>query len=206
VRESRPEEDEAVSGLPWIRALFRLTPPLHDLIHGFKYRHERRHLAFLAGWLRWRRAWIDDLAVSYDVLMPVPLHPARRRERGYNQAEALARLIAGQGRAGSQRPVVSGLKRVRHTGTQTRLTGEARAQNLEGAFRADFRRSKDIMAKRILLVDDVCTTGSTLAHCREELLRAGALQVDAITLAWVEKRMTREKAAASMEMAAGLFS
>jgi hypothetical protein len=58
LRDARPEEDEAVSGMPWIRAAFRLTPPLHALIHGFKYRHQRRHIRFLAAWLRWRRAWI----------------------------------------------------------------------------------------------------------------------------------------------------
>ncbi len=206
LRDSRPEDDEVVSGMPWIRALFRLTPPLHDLIHGFKYRHQRRHIGFLTTWMRWRRAWVDDLAHTYDALLPVPLHPARRRDRGYNQAEALARELARytsrelpQGRV----PViVKGLKRVRHTGTQTRLKGEARAGNLDGAFRAVPRH---ITGKRILLIDDVCTTGSTLAHCRDELLRAGAARVDALTLAWVEKKV-EPKPGEGFETAAGFFS
>jgi ComF family protein len=199
LRDARPEEDEAVSGLPWIRALFRLTPPLHDLIHGFKYRHERRHIAFLTAWMRWRQAWTLDLARTYDALVPVPLHPARRRDRGYNQAEALALHLSPQGRV----PVLTkGLRRVRYTGTQTRLKSGARAENLDGAFCASARQVAD---KRILLIDDVCTTGSTLAHCRDELLRAGAARVDALTLAWVEKRLSPQSAV-NLETAAGFFS
>ena len=199
LRDARPEEDEAVSGLPWIRALFRLTPPLHDLIHGFKYRHQRRHIGFLTAWMRWRRAWAEDLAHTYDALVPVPLHPARRRDRGYNQAEALAVQLGRTGR----RPVITkGLRRVRFTGTQTRLKSGARAENLDGAFRADARH---VGGKSILLIDDVCTTGSTLAHCRDELLRAGAARVDALTLAWVEKQMSPQTAV-DFETAAGFFS
>ena len=204
LRDSRPEEDEVVSGLPWIRAVFRLTPPLHALIHGFKYRHQRRHIAFLTRWLRWRRAWLADLGRTYDALIPVPLHPARRRDRGYNQAERLARAIARQG-PDPRRVIANGLRRVRHTGTQTRLGSGARAENLDGAFRVDSRRAGLIAGKRILLIDDVCTTGSTLVHCRDELVRAGAARVDALTLAWVEKRM-EPNSAEGFEAAAGFFS
>jgi ComF family protein len=206
LRDARPEEDEAVSGLPWVRALFRLTPPLHDLIHGFKYRHQRRHIAFLAEWLRWRRAWLEDLGRAYDALIPVPLHPARRRDRGYNQAERLARELARQEarcRGVPGRPVrARGLERLRFTGTQTRLASGARAENLEGAFRAE---ALLVSGQRILLIDDVCTTGSTLTHCREALLAAGAARVDALALAWVEKRMERGRGA-ELEAAAGFFS
>lgn len=208
LRDSRPEEDEAVSGLPWARSLFRMTPPLHDLIHGFKYRHQRRHIAFLAEWLRWRRAWLEDLGRSYDALIPVPLHAARRRDRGYNQAERLAREIArqeargaGLGRRGGRPVRTNGLARIRFTGTQTRLKSGARAGNLEGAFRAETLR---VAGQRILLIDDVCTTGSTLSHCRDALLAAGAARVDALTLAWVEKRM--DPRAGDLEAVAGFFS
>ncbi|MCD6024880.1 MAG: utilization protein GntX [Fibrobacteria bacterium] len=208
LRDSRPEEDEAVSGLPWVRSLFRMTPPLHDLIHGFKYRHQRRHIAFLAEWLRWRRAWLEDLGRSYDALIPVPLHAARRRDRGYNQAERLAGELArqeargaGLGRRGGRPVRTRGLKRLRFTGTQTRLKSGARAGNLEGAFRAD---PGLVAGQRILLIDDVCTTGSTLSHCREALLAAGAARVDALTLAWVEKRMNPRPG--DLEAVAGFFS
>jgi ComF family protein len=197
LRDSRPEEDEAVTGLPWIRALFRLTPPLHALIHGFKYRHQPRHIGFLCAWLRWRRAWIADLAATYDALVPVPLHASRARERGFNQAERLARRVRALGGL----PVLAvALRRTRPTGTQTRLRRDARAENLDGVFRADPAR---VAGKRLLLVDDVCTTGSTLRHCREALLAAGAARVDALVLAEVEKKM--EKGPPDLEIAAGFF-
>lgn len=199
MRDARPEEDEVVTGMPWIRALFRLTPPLHALIHGFKYRQQPRHLRFLAAWLRWRTLWTADLAQTYDAIVPVPLHPARRRDRGYNQAELWARCL---GRAAS-RPVFPGvLRRVRYTETQTRLGGRGRAHNLEGAFRADAGRVEGL---RLLLVDDVCTTGNTLAHCRETLLEAGAARVDALVIAWVERR-DNEPPLPGFELAAGFFA
>ena len=172
--------DEEVLPLPWVHALFRMKAPLLSLIHGFKYSHYRWHIRFLSAYLRYRIAFIDALG-SPGVLVPVPLHPARRRERGYNQAELIA-LEAGK-RFGL--PVdAKALKRIRFTSTQTRLDAEKRAGNLAGAFRCDPERVK---GRRILLVDDVCTTGSTLAHCRDELLKAGAESVDAFVLAWVER-------------------
>lgn len=178
----RLAEDEVVTGLPWVRALFRLTPPLHRLVHGFKYRHQRRHLGFLCAWLRRHEAWRADLAATYDALVPVPLHAARRRERGYNQSEALARLLEAWGGC----PVRTDLlRRVRATGTQTRLAGKRRGRNLDGAFDALPARTRGL---HVLLVDDVCTTGSTLSHCREALLAAGAVRVDALVIAWVERR------------------
>lgn len=199
LRDSRPEEDEAVTGLPWVRALFRLTPPLHALIHGFKYRHQRRHIGFLGAWLRWRRLWTTDLEATYDAVIPVPLHAARQRERGYNQAAVLAQSIA---RAGRSSPLRSALRRVRFTGTQTRLGGRGRGRNLDGAFRADPAKVRGL---RLLLVDDVCTTGSTLTHCRETLLRAGAVRVDALVIAWVERR-NDEMPLPDFEIVAGFFA
>lgn len=202
LRTARFEEDEVVTGLPWVRALFRLVPPLHDLIHGFKYRHQRRHIAFLAATLRRRMAWRADLRASYDALVPVPLHAARRRERGYNQAEALARACG----TWSGCPVrVDLLKRVVATETQTRLGGRRRAQNLEGVFHA---RAEVVKGLRVLLVDDVCTTGSTLSHCRDELLRAGAARVDALVIAWVEPKKRDEAPLpdfSSLELAVGFL-
>ncbi len=198
LRGSRPEEDEAVTGFPWIRALFRLTPPLQTVIHGFKYRHQRRLIVFLCGWLHWRRAWIADTPRTYDAVIAVPLHPARERERGYNQAREMARAVSA---LCGMREVRSPLRRVRFTGTQTRLRGGARHDNLEDAFRVDSCR---VAGKRFLLVDDVCTTGSTLTHCRDALLRAGAARVDALVLARVEKQ--GRGGAPDIEGASGFFS
>lgn len=202
LRAARFEDDEVVTGLPWVRALYRLVPPLHDLIHGFKYRNQRRHIGFLAATLRRRDAWRADLLSSYDALVPVPLHAARRRERGYNQAEALAKACG----AWSGCPVrLDLLQRVVATQTQTRLGGKRRGQNLEGVFRA---RAERVNGLRILLIDDVCTTGSTLSHCRDELLRAGAARVDALVIAWVEPAKRDEAPLpdfSSLELAVGFL-
>lgn len=194
-------DDEVVTGLPWVRALFRLTPPLHHLIHGFKYRHQRRHIDFVCAWLRRHPAWRDDLARTYDAVVPVPLHPSRRRERGYNQAERLARLVGVWGGC----PVRTRLlKRVRATETQTRLGGRRRGHNLEGAFHAEAAQGCGL---RVLLVDDVCTTGSTLSHCRDALMAAGALRVDALVIAWVERRKDEPPLPdfSSLELAVGFL-
>lgn len=200
VRAHRLEDDEVVTGLPWVRALHRLAPPLHRLIHGFKYRHQPRHIAFLCAGLRRREGWRADLPVSYDAVIPVPLHPARRRERGYNQAELIARRVAAWSRCPARADL---LKRVRATATQTRLDGRSRARNLDGAFHA----RGDVRGLRVLLVDDVCTTGSTLTHCRDTLLAAGAARVDALVIAWVEPR--KDEAAlpdfSSLELAVGFL-
>ncbi len=197
----RLAEDEVVTGLPWVRALFRLTPPLHSLVHGFKYRHQRRHLRFLCAWLRRHDAWRDDLSLSYEALVPVPLHASRLRERGYNQSEVLARLLGVWGRC----PVRTDLlRRVRATGTQTRLGGRRRDRNLEGAFRALPARTRGL---RVLLVDDVCTTGSTLSHCREALIAGGAARVDAFVIAWVERKKDEPPLPdfSSLELAVGFL-
>lgn len=200
VRAHRLEDDEVVTGLPWVRALYRLAPPLHRLIHGFKYRHQPRLAVFLGAGLRRREDWRADLPVSYDAVVPVPLHPSRRRERGYNQAELFARHVA----AWSGCPVRANLlRRVRATTTQTRLDGRTRARNLEGAFRA----RGTVQGLRVLLVDDVCTTGSTLTHCRDALLAAGAARVDALVIAWVERRKDEDALPdfSSLELAVGFL-
>lgn len=199
MRRARYEEDEVVTGLPWVRALFRLTPPLHALVHGFKYRQERRNIGFACAWLRWRPAWRADFAAAYDAIVPVPLHPARRRARGYNQAEGIARAVAA---ASDGVPVRTNLlQRLRDTGTQTRLGGRGRGGNLDGAFRA----APAVQGLRVLLVDDVCTTGSTLSHCRDAMLAAGAARVDALVLARVELGGGQDPLP-DFETAAGLFA
>jgi len=159
--------------------LFRMTPPLLSLIHGFKYSHYRRHIRFLCAYLRYRPAFVDALGKP-DVLVPVPLHAARRRERGYNQSELIAEEMGR--RYGL--PVLShALRRIRYTSTQTKLDAGERTRNLVGAFRC----SDAVAGKRVVLVDDVCTTGSTLGQCREELLKSGAVTVEYFVLGWVER-------------------
>src|ERR1700757_2344362 len=111
------------------------------------------------------------------VLVPVPLHPARQRERGFNQASLLAELLSAQ----TSLPYKSMLERIRYTTTQTALDRSERMENLHNAFR--LRKNADVRSLRVLLIDDVLTTGSTLSECARGLKRAGALSVHAATAA-----------------------
>jgi ComF family protein len=194
VRE-HPSAD-AAGALP-SRFLFLMGPQLSTLIHGFKYRHLKRHIRFLCAYLRYR----PDLAEwcgTFDALTPVPIHAARKRERGYNQAEEIAREAARHVRL----PVLAhALSRTRATVSQTKLNRGQRARNLENAFRcAD---PALVRGKRILLVDDVYTTGATVARCAELLLEAGALCVGVLALAKVDAVPEMDDFAMEMEAVSG---
>src|SRR5262249_36578185 len=158
-------------------AAYRGRGIVREIIHEFKYgRHI--HLRHLVG--RWLSAALDDERVrnvSFDVLVPVPLHPARQRERGFNQASLLAELLSAQTSLPSK-PV---LERIRYTTTQTALDRSERMENLHNAFR--LRKNADVRGLRVLLIDDVLTTGSTLSECARVLKRAGAISVHAATAA-----------------------
>jgi competence protein ComFC len=158
-------------------AAYRGRGIVRDVIHQFKY-NRQIHLRHLV--LRWLRAALDDerlRAYEFDVMVPVPLHPARQRERGFNQATVLAELLSAQISIPS-RPL---LKRIRYTTTQTALDRTERMENLHNAFR--LRKNADVRGLRVLLIDDVLTTGSTLSECARVLKRAGAKSVHAVTAA-----------------------
>jgi len=158
-------------------AAYRGRGIVRQIIHEFKYGRQI-HLRHLVG--RWLSAALDDERLrgrQFDVIVPVPLHPARQRERGFNQANLLAELLSAQTSIPS-RPL---LERTRYTDTQTALDRAERMENLHNAFR--LRKNADVRGLRVLLVDDVLTTGSTLSECARVLKRAGALSVHAATAA-----------------------
>ncbi|MGH8093596.1 MAG: ComF family protein [Chthoniobacterales bacterium] len=150
---------------------------MRKAIHDFKYGRQL-HLRHLVG--RWLGETLTDSRLNgrrFDLIVPVPLHPARQRERGFNQAE----LLAIELRRESCLPLRNVLQRTRYTTTQTQFDRSERMENLRGAFR--LRRGCDVQDLRMLLVDDVLTTGSTLSECASVLKKAGALSVHAATAA-----------------------
>jgi ComF family protein len=158
-------------------AAYRGRGIVRDVIHEFKY-NRQVHLRHLVG--RWLRAALDDERLrdrQFDVIVPVPLDPARQRERGFNQASLLAELLS----AHASIPCRPLLKRIRYTTTQTALDRSERMENLHNAFR--LRKNEDVRGLQVLLIDDVLTTGSTLSECARVLKRAGAKSVHAATAA-----------------------
>lgn len=158
-------------------AAYRSRGIVRKVLLDFKYGRQI-HLRHLVG--RWLVAALNDSRLrdrTFDIIIPVPLHPARERERGFNQAQLLAHIL---GAHMSIKPM-SILQRVRFTTTQTAFDRAERMENLRDAFR--LRRGADVRGLRVLLVDDVLTTGSTLSECARVLKEAGAQSIFAATAA-----------------------
>ena len=113
--------------------------------------------------------------LTFDAIVPVPLHWTRKWSRGFNQSLILARSVSKS----TDLPLFSVLRRVKRTKDQTHLSREERLANVRGAFRV----TKDVDGKKLLLLDDVTTTGATLEECRRVLAEAGAAQVSAAVVA-----------------------
>lgn len=167
------------SNLAAIRSAVLFDGPVRQAIHKFKYENQTVLAEPLGELLK--HCW-NVVEFSVDVIVPVPLHAARLRERGYNQSALLARRLA----AAAHLPLVEDcLLRTRATASQMTLGAAERRVNVRGAFEcADGR----LTGKRVVLIDDVCTTGATLHECGAALLRAGAVSVWALTLARAASR------------------
>lgn len=167
---SRPHFDAA-------RCAARFDGPLKEMIHQLKYGRALWLAQDLAALLE-ACVMTHYADVGFSTVISVPLHPARKRDRGYNQADLLARALARR----LDLPYDGGvLRRVKPTPTQTNLTARDRANNVAGAF--ETRRISGVAGCRLLLVDDVMTTGATLSECSKALKNAGAAGVHVVALA-----------------------
>jgi ComF family protein len=154
------------------------TGPVRAALHALKYAGERRLAEPLGRALatRWRHA-----GAGGDLIVPVPIHAGRARERGYDQAVLLAEIAARE----LELRFAPILERHRPTERQFDLDRGARAGNVTGAFRlaAGARADRPLEGRWVVLVDDVVTTGSTLIACAATLLEAGAIGISALTVA-----------------------
>lgn len=158
-------------------AAYRSRGLVRKLVHEFKYARQRQLRHPLAAWLGENMRDARLRGRRFDVIVPVPLHRARERERGFNQAMLLAELLSRQVAV----PLRDLLERIRYTTTQTAYDRSERMENLRDAFR--LRKKMHVRELRVLLIDDVLTTGSTLSECARVLKEAGALSVHAATAA-----------------------
>src|SRR3954469_16745537 len=161
------------------RAAVRYDDVARTLVHALKYQ-DRTDLAPAMG--RWMARAGQELLGDADVLVPVPLHWRLGWSRRYNQSGALARVISRQS---GVKFASEALRRIRPTAQQIGLSRPQRASNVQGAFKVTPDRMNDVQGRRIILVDDVLTSGATTDACARALLRARAAEVDVLVFARV---------------------
>lgn len=166
---------------------------LQQLIHLFKYAKVESLAEPLGHFL----SQALPLEANFDLILPMPMHWKKRWERGFNQAELLAKPVAR--RFGL--PLAKNLQRTRYTKSQAGLSEAERRANLRGSFVV--RHAGQIAGKRILLIDDVFTTGSTLRSAAQVLKEAGAGHVSALTLARVDRAISTQTSLKSAAAAWG---
>lgn len=167
------------------RAAVRYDDVARTLVHSLKYQ-DRTDLAPAMG--RWMARAGRTLLTEADMLVPVPLHWRRAWRRRYNQSGALAKVIERQSGVKVNADV---LRRVRATEQQIGLSRAQRATNVQGAFQVSADRQSEVQGRKIVLIDDVLTSGATLDACARALLRAKAAQVDALVFARVVESASR---------------
>jgi ComF family protein len=160
------------------RAAVRFDDVARDLVHALKYA-DRLDLATTMG--QWMARAGREVLGEADALVPVPLHWRRLWARRFNQAAVLAQVIG----EASGVPVSHAVKRVRATAQQVGLSRAERATNVQGAFRVPAGGEAAVHGRRLVLVDDVLTSGATIDTCARALLRAGANSVDVLVFARV---------------------
>jgi ComF family protein len=161
------------------RAAVRFDQISRALVHALKY-GDRLDLAPMMG--RWIATAGRELLAEADALVPVPLHWRRQWARRFNQSAMLAAAISAE----SSVPIAAGaLRRVKVTAQQVGLTRTERATNVQGAFKVPDEGGAAVRGRRLVLVDDVLTSGATVDVCARALLRGGAANVDVLVFARV---------------------
>lgn len=162
----------ALTGPQDIYACYRYDGPIKNLIQRYKF-----------GGQKWLSSYISQCMAQrvskgdFDLVTFTPLHKKRLRQRGFHQSWQLAQCIADR----LNLPCIPTLQKVKHTVPQSKLSAQQRKQNLSGAFA--IISEADLAGRRVLLIDDVCTTGTTLSECTRVLLSAGAAHVRAAVFA-----------------------
>jgi ComF family protein len=171
-------QQETDPPLTLTRAAALYTEPLRSAVHALKYEGQRELAEPLARYLVaiFQRPPWTELPFNFDGCIPVPLHPKRQQERGFNQAALLASSFSGRTKLPMQE---TWLTRNRETASQATLSAEERRQNITDAFTA----SPEVAGRRLLVIDDVTTTGATLTACAHALRKAGAMHVCGLALA-----------------------
>lgn len=162
--------------------LYRSESNWKKPIHNFKYYGDKALGRYLSALLA-KRLYNSGWCSKVDVIIPVPLHGLRKWQRGFNQANVIALEL---GSFLNKAVLSNAMARKRYTFTQTKKDREHRRRGVEGAFRVRDKYIDEVRGKRVLLVDDVLTTGATLESCGNELYRAGCLSLSIATLAFVE--------------------
>lgn len=171
-RLSCPDCSHLPLALEGIRALYLHEGLARDLVHALKYDNFK---ALAGPAARLMAQYLEAHPLPADLLVPVPIHSKRWRRRGYNQSELMTKKLA----LFTGLPMASGIiARIRDTGSQVKLGARARRENVAGAFAC---RPGVLAGRRILLIDDVCTTGATLNACAVALRAAGAVSVWGLT-------------------------
>jgi ComF family protein len=175
-----------------IRSAYAIGTVPRALVHALKY----RGWTAVAGPMAARMAALElpgDVASEADLVVPVPASAARLRERGYNQAELLARGVA---RFSGRTPAPDLLRRTRQMGSQTALHPAERRANVARAFAVPPGRAAELRGEHVMVVDDVWTTGATSLACVSALLEAGARVASVVTFARVVPELERQVAPA----------
>jgi ComF family protein len=180
-------QDNPVAQLFWGRCLIEKAAAfsyynkgsrIRNLIHNLKYKGIRE-IGYELGRIYGQSLKSSGFVCDIDLVIPVPLHPAKKRIRGFNQSETISRGIADS----AMLPVdVNSLARIMVSATQTKRSRYDRWTNVEGIFQVIDPQS--IIGKHILLVDDVITTGSTIESCTNELLKVEGVKVSVVALAF----------------------